>query len=223
MVEILRGLNLYKEYKMGDSVSCVLNDVSLRVNEGEYLAICGASGSGKSTLLNILGLIDLPTKGKVFWEGRDVSDYPDNRRTCLRNQKIGYVFQSFYLEPHYTSYQNVEMPLIIAGIPKKERKERIEKALETVGLSDRMKNKAGTLSGGEQQRVCIARALVNQPSVILADEPCGNLDSDNTESVLELFDRLHEEGKTIIMVTHSREDALRAERIISMRDGKIIQ
>ena len=222
-MEILRGLNLYKEYKMGDSVSCVLNDVSLRVNEGEYLAICGASGSGKSTLLNILGLIDLPTKGKVFWEGRDVSDYPDNRRTCLRNQKIGYVFQSFYLEPHYTSYQNVEMPLIIAGIPKKERKERIEKALETVGLSDRMKNKAGTLSGGEQQRVCIARALVNQPSVILADEPCGNLDSDNTESVLELFDRLHEEGKTIIMVTHSREDALRAERIISMRDGKIIQ
>ena len=222
-MEILRGLNLYKEYKMGDSVSCVLNDVSLQVNEGEYLAICGASGSGKSTLLNILGLIDLPTKGKVFWEGRDVSDYPDNRRTCLRNQKIGYVFQSFYLEPHYTSYQNVEMPLIIAGIPKKERKERIEKALETVGLSDRMKNKAGTLSGGEQQRVCIARALVNQPSVILADEPCGNLDSDNTESVLELFDRLHEEGKTIIMVTHSREDALRAERIISMRDGKIVQ
>lgn len=214
--------HLEKKYITGNQTLMALNGVSLEIARGEYIAISGKSGSGKSTLMNMIGLIDQPSAGKVFLDENDLSKCSEQQKSMLRNQMIGYVFQSFYLEPSYTTYKNVEMPLLISGVPKKQRRERVLASLEMVGLSSKVKNRADTLSGGEKQRACIARALVNQPELILADEPCGNLDSYNASEVMRLFDKLHESGKTIVLITHNEEDAKRAQRQIFMKDGKIV-
>ncbi|MGN0591089.1 ABC transporter ATP-binding protein [Ruminococcus sp.] len=214
--------DLQKEYRCGSQVQMALNHVNFKLEQGEYVAIVGRSGSGKSTLMNMLGLIDTPTGGSILWKGEDILRFPEYKKTRIRNQMIGYVFQAFYLEPSYTVYQNIEMPLLIAGYSRSERRARILSALQEVGLSGKKRQRADSLSGGEKQRVSIARALVNQPELILADEPCGNLDSENTEIIMKLFDRLHGEGKTIVLITHSQEDAERAKRKITMKDGCVL-
>lgn len=211
-----------RKYRIANNTICALDDVSLNINKGDYLVIQGKSGSGKSTLLNIIGLIDSPTSGTIIMDDNDVTQYDNKKISKVRNQEIGYIFQSFYLEATYTVGMNVEMPLIIAGMEKKLRKAKVASVLEKVGLSDKIKNKAYELSGGERQRVCIARALVKEPDLILADEPCGNLDSENTDAILEILKQLNYEGKTIVLVTHSVEDGRDATRKILMKDGKII-
>ncbi len=220
-MSILSCKNLVKEYAIGNDSFKALDNVSLEVNDGDYLAVTGESGSGKTTLLNMIGLIDKPTSGDVIINGIKVQN---NSKTSakLRNSYLGYVFQNFYLDPNYSSYYNVEIPLIIAGVPKKERKERVLAALESVGLPNKANVKCGKLSGGEKQRVCIARAVINRPSIILADEPCGNLDSANTTSIMDLFDKLNSAGTAIVLVTHSHEEALRAKSRIIMKDGRIV-
>lgn len=214
--------DLQKEYRSGTQSQMALNHVDFSLEQGEYVAIVGKSGSGKSTLMNMLGLIDTPTGGSMIWNGEQVLRYPERKKTQLRNQMIGYVFQAFYLEPSYTVYQNIEIPLLIAGYGTAERRSRILSALEEVGLSGKVRQRADSLSGGEKQRVGIARALVNQLKLLLADEPCGNLDSENTAIIMELFDRLHGAGKTIVLITHSEEDANRAERKLTMKDGRVL-
>ncbi|MBQ3600598.1 MAG: ABC transporter ATP-binding protein [Lachnospiraceae bacterium] len=199
-----------------------LNDVSLKINKGEYISITGKSGSGKSMLLNIIGLLEAPTDGELYVGETLVHNMKESQLTTIRNQEIGYIFQSFFLDGAYSVYKNVEMPLLIAGVKRRERKERVLECLHKVDLLDKIHTQAKNLSGGQQQRVSIARALVNTPNIILADEPCGNLDSQNTENIMKIFDTLHREGKTIILVTHSQEEADRAYRKIQMKDGKII-
>lgn len=220
-MSILSCKNLVKEYVIDKGSFRALDDVSLEVQEGDYIAVTGESGSGKTTLLNLIGLIDKPTSGEVIIDGNAVArDSKDSAR--LRNEYLGYVFQNFYLDPNYTAGYNVEIPLIIAGVRASDRKVRVAEALKSVGLSGKANVKCGRLSGGEKQRVCIARAIINKPSVVLADEPCGNLDSVNTEAIMDLFDDLNRSGTTIVMVTHSRDDALRAATRITMKDGKIV-
>ena len=199
-----------------------VNDVSLNVYKGEFVALTGRSGSGKSTLMNMIGLIDTPTSGRIVISGCDTQSMTPNQRAELRSRYIGYIFQSFYLEGRYTVAQNVEMALLIADKPKKERKRRVEECLAYVGMAQQADQLTETLSGGEKQRVCIARALANEPELILADEPCGNLDSGNTEKVMQLLTDLKRAGKTVLMVTHSAEDAALADRIITLKDGVII-
>jgi putative ABC transport system ATP-binding protein len=193
----------------------------LEIEKGEYVAIMGPSGSGKSTLMNLLGCLDTPTKGKYYLEDRDVSSLSDDELALIRNKKIGFVFQSFHLLPRTSALHNVELPLIYAGLARKERIKRAIKALEEVDLADRIHHHPSELSGGERQRVAIARALVNDPSIILADEPTGNLDSKTGAEILDLFDRIHRKGNTVIVVTHDPEVAARAERIIHLKDGRI--
>ena len=220
----IKCIDLTKKYNItGEEAFYALNNVSLKIDAGEYIAVVGKSGSGKSTLMNMLGIIDSPTSGEVIINGRNILKLSENEKASFRNKNIGYIFQSFYLEPSYTAYKNVEMPLLIAGVDKKLRKEMVLKAMEDVGLSEKLKNRADELSGGEKQRVCIARALVNNPEIILADEPCGNLDSANTAEVMSLFDKFHSQGKTVVLITHSEEDARRSERQILMKDGKIVK
>lgn len=214
--------DLQKEYRCGTQVQMALNHVDFRLDHGEYVAIVGRSGSGKSTLMNMLGLIDTPTGGSITMNGQELLHDSERKKTWIRNQMIGYIFQAFYLEPSYTVYQNIEIPLLIAGYSRSERRARILSALQEVGLSSKARQSAESLSGGEKQRVSIARALVNQPELILADEPCGNLDSENTGIIMDLFDRLHHEGKTIVLITHSDEDANRAKRKITMKDGCVL-
>ena len=219
---LIKTEDVWKIYKMGKVQVEALRGVSLEVEKGEYLAIMGPSGSGKSTLMNILGCLDTPSKGKYYLEGRDVSSLNDDELSLLRNKKIGFVFQSFHLLPRTPAIHNVELPLIYAGLAKKERKKRAEKALEMVGLKDRMWHRPNELSGGERQRVAIARAIVNQPSILLADEPTGNLDSRSGEEIMEIFEELHRQGNTIIVVTHDPNIAARTQRIVKLKDGRII-
>ena len=218
MIEV-KGVS--KTYRMGKEEVVALNDVSLKIDKGEFVAIIGPSGSGKSTLMHIVGGLDGPTVGNVMIEGNDISRLKDGQLSKYRNEKIGFVFQAFNLENSQTALENVMMPLIFAGISKKERKERAEKALEMVGLSNLSKHKPNEMSGGQRQRVSVARALVNNPEIIFADEPTGNLDSKSGEAIMELFKDINKKGFTVIMVTHNPAEANKAKRVIKIMDGKI--
>ncbi len=208
-------------YQVGSEEVHALNEVSLRIERNEYVAIMGPSGSGKSTLMNILGCLDTPTSGKYDLKGLDVSDMSDNELADVRNREIGFVFQTFNLLPRASAFHNVELPLIYAGIGASRRREMAEEALGSVGLQDRMLHRPNELSGGQRQRVAVARALVTGPSIILADEPTGNLDSKTGEDIMGLFDEIHRRGNTIILVTHEEEIAGHAGRVIRLLDGRI--
>lgn len=214
--------NVKREYQTGKKSFFALNDVTLEIEDGDFVAITGKSGSGKSTLLNIIGSLDAPTSGNVIIDGKDIATLGSKDIALYRNRKVGFVFQSFYLEPSYTVFQNVEIPLILSGGKGKQNRERVMRALEAVKLGSKVNERARNLSGGEQQRVAIARAMVNDPSYILADEPCGNLDTHNSDNIMELLAHLHKAGKTIIMVSHDMVDVKKAKRIITMSDGKVI-
>lgn len=218
---MVKCTNVSKEYKEGESFFAVHN-VSLQIKKGEFVALVGKSGSGKSTLLNMIGLIDSQTSGLIEIDGIDVSKMNANQKALFRNKELGYIFQAFYLEPSYSVYKNVEIPLLISNMEAKQRKQRIEECLEQVDMLHKIHAKTSDLSGGEKQRICIARAIANNPKLILADEPCGNLDSENTENIMQLLMELHKLGTTIIMVTHSDEDAKRADRIVRLKDGEIV-
>jgi putative ABC transport system ATP-binding protein len=213
--------NLSKTYVMGSEVVHALQSINLQIHKGEYVAIMGPSGSGKSTLMNLIGCLDSPSGGKYWLAGRQVSELDDDELAYIRNKEIGFVFQTFNLLPRATSLHNVELPLIYNGTPAEERIERAKEALAQVDLTSRMMHRPNELSGGQRQRVAIARALVNRPSILLADEPTGNLDSVTGEEIMALFVRLHEQGNTIILVTHESDIAARAHRIIRVRDGRV--
>jgi len=221
-MSLIRLEHIYKDYPLGENVVKVLKDINLEVNEGEYVSLMGPSGSGKSTLMNIIGALDTPTSGKYFLKGTDVSSLDDDALAQIRNKEIGFVFQTFNLLPRLTALENVMLPLIYAHVPKKERIKRAKEVLESVGLGDRMHHRPNQLSGGQRQRVAIARALVNRPSIILADEPTGNLDSQSSEEIMKLFDRLNEEGNTIIIVTHEPDIAAHTKRLVKLLDGRIL-
>ncbi len=210
-----------KTYRMGEQTVRALAGVDMDVRAGEYLAIMGPSGSGKSTLMNILGCLDTPTGGQYVLNGKDVSHMDDDALAQVRNKDIGFVFQTFNLLPRVNCLQNVELPLIYGGIPRRDRRQRAAAALQSVGLGDRMDHKPNELSGGQRQRVAVARALVNQPAILLADEPTGNLDSRTSEEILLLFEQLYRRGNTLLVVTHEEDIARHARRIVRLRDGLI--
>jgi len=218
---LIKVENLTKVYKMGDLEVHALRGVSFSIDKQEFVSIMGPSGSGKSTLMDILGCLAKPTSGKYLLEGVEVSTLSDNQLAVIRNKKIGFVFQTFNLLPRTTALHNVELPMIYSSISRRERRRRALIALEAVGLADRVHHKSNELSGGQIQRVAIARALVNEPSIIFADEPTGNLDTKSGEEIMTIFDRLYEEGNSIIMVTHEKNIADHAHRIIHLRDGII--
>jgi putative ABC transport system ATP-binding protein len=213
--------NVFKTYVLGEVKVPALHAISLQIEDNEYVAIMGPSGSGKSTLMNIMGCLDTPTTGTYYLGREDVGSLNDNQLSDIRNTKVGFVFQTFNLLPRSTALHNVELPLIYSGMPSFKRKQLAMDVLERVGLNDRMMHKSNELSGGERQRVAIARALVNKPSLILADEPTGNLDSKTGEEIIEIIQRLHEQGNTIILVTHEEYIAKQTKRIIRLRDGVI--
>ncbi len=210
-----------KDYHIGLETVHALRNLELKIGKGEYVAIMGPSGSGKSTLMNILGCLDTPSSGEYLLNESRVSAMDDNQLAEIRNREIGFVFQTFNLLPRATSLHNVELPLVYNGTPAAQRREMAEYALERVGLKDRMKHKPNELSGGQRQRVAIARALVNNPSIILADEPTGNLDTRTGDEIMEIFEKIHDEGNTVIMVTHEEYIAEHSDRIIRLRDGRI--
>jgi putative ABC transport system ATP-binding protein len=218
---VIQVEDLWKTYEMGTEHLHALRGVSIEIKKGEYVAIMGPSGSGKSTLMNLIGCLDSPTKGKYWLAGKLVSELNDDELAYIRNKEIGFVFQTFNLLPRATALHNVELPMIYNGTPVGERLERAKAALKQVDLTDRMMHKPNELSGGQRQRVAIARALVNTPSILLADEPTGNLDSATGEEIMALFARLHQQGNTIILVTHEADIAAHAHRVIRLRDGKI--
>lgn len=220
--QLIHVHDLHKTYVMGDATVRALDGVSLSIRRGGYVAIMGPSGSGKTTLLDILGCLSRPTRGEYWLNGRRVSDYGERALAQTRNHEIGFVFQNFNLLPRSNALHNVELPLLYDGVPRRERLKRAAEALESVGLGNRLDHRPNELSGGQRQRVAIARALVNRPSIIFADEPTGNLDTSSGESIMRLFSELHDEGKTIVMVTHELEVAEHAERIVSFRDGVIL-
>ncbi len=221
-METIINLNkIVKNYYIGTIVVEALRSVDLEIKRNEYVAIMGPSGSGKSTLMNLVGALDTPTSGEYILNGTDVSKMDDNRLAEIRNQEIGFIFQTFNLLPRYTALENVTLPLIYAGIGKTERVEKAKKTLEEVGLGDRMDHRPNELSGGQRQRVAVARALVNTPSIILADEPTGNLDSKTSVDIMKLFGDIHSKGNTIILVTHEEAISRYAHRIISLLDGEV--
>src|ERR1035437_2460054 len=217
----IRAEDLWKTYEMGSEQVQALRGVSVDIRRGEYVAIMGPSGSGKSTLMNLIGCLDTPTSGKYWLAGRLVSELDDDELAYIRNKEIGFVFQTFNLLPRATALHNVELPLIYSGTPAKERLAKAKRALASVDLTERMLHKPNELSGGQRQRVAIARALVNSPSIVLADEPTGNLDTKTGDEIMALFSRLHKEGNTIILVTHEHDIAQHADRILHIRDGKV--
>jgi putative ABC transport system ATP-binding protein len=218
---VIRTYGLWKTYLMGDQEIHAVSGVDLEIKRGEYVAIMGPSGSGKSTLMNLIGCLDTPTAGQYYINGHEVSDLSDNDLARIRNKEIGFVFQTFNLLPRATSLHNVELPLIYGGMALEARNERAKEALRMVDLEDRMHHKPTELSGGQRQRVAVARALVNHPSILLADEPTGNLDSATGNEIMGLFDRLYQQGNTIVLVTHEHDIAMYAHRVIHVRDGKI--
>ncbi|MGI6198144.1 MAG: ABC transporter ATP-binding protein [Candidatus Cloacimonadaceae bacterium] len=220
-MEIIKTIGLIKDYDLGKVKVRALNGVDLTIETGEFVAIMGPSGSGKSTLMHIIGCLDSPTEGDYYLDGTLVSKMRRNELAAIRNAKIGFVFQSFHLLPHLNILKNVELPLMYAGLSGKQRSLKAREILDSVGLSDRLKHKPGELSGGQRQRVAIARAIVNKPSIVLADEPTGNLDSTSGGDILEIFERLHRQGNTMIIVTHDAAVAARADRIVQIHDGRI--
>ncbi len=218
---LIETRDLWKTYVMGDEEIHALRGVSIQIERGEYVAIMGPSGSGKSTLMNLIGCLDTPSKGTYLLNGKEVSLMNDNELARIRNEEIGFVFQTFNLLPRATALHNVELPLVYAGISKKDRLERAKGSIEKVELTSRMNHKPNELSGGQRQRVAIARALVNNPSILLADEPTGNLDSKTGVEIMALFARLHQGGNTIILVTHEADIAAYAHRVIAIRDGQV--
>lgn len=221
MTKIIETQSISKRYVMGEEVIDALKDVTISVNKGEYVAFMGPSGSGKSTLMNIVGCLDTPSTGKYILNGQDVSEMSENELAAVRNKEIGFVFQTFNLLPRQSALENVALPLIYAGYTKKERTEIAMKTLKGVGLDNRALHKPNELSGGQRQRVAVARALVNDPSILLADEPTGNLDTKTSYEIMDLFDQLHKKGNTIVMVTHEDDIAQYAHRIIRLRDGVV--
>ena len=218
---IIQAKNLTKHYTVGSTIVRALDGLDIDIDKGSYIALMGPSGSGKSTLMNILGCLDTPSSGAYFLNDKDVSEVDDDLLAGIRNKEIGFIFQTFNLLPRYTALENVALPMIYAGIPKKERLTRATEVLEKVGLGDRVTHKPNELSGGQRQRVAVARALVMSPSIIFADEPTGNLDSKTSEGIMQLFDEIHQDGNTLIVVTHEEEVAARAQKIIRLRDGKL--
>ncbi len=221
MAKMIKTTGITRMYQMGSETVHALNGVDIEINKGEYVAFMGPSGSGKSTLMNIIGCLDTPTAGTYILNNNDVSHLTENELAEIRNREIGFVFQTFNLLPRATSLENVALPLIYAGYGKSEREEMAYQVLENVGLGDRATHRPNELSGGQRQRVAIARALVNNPSIILADEPTGNLDSKTSYDIMDLFQKLHDAGNTIIMVTHEDEIAHYAHRIVRLRDGLV--
>jgi len=218
---VIQMRDLARSYVMGAETVNALRGVTLEIRRNEYVAIMGPSGSGKSTLMNLVGCLDTPTAGEYWLNGQEVSRMPDDALARVRNREIGFVFQTFNLLPRASALQNVELPLVYGGVPSRERRERAKTALSRVGLGDRMQHRPNELSGGQRQRVAIARALVNQPAILLADEPTGNLDSTTSEEIMRVFEGLHTQGQTIIMVTHESDIAAHAARIITLRDGRV--
>jgi len=218
---VIRIDSLVREYRMGEELVQALRGVSLEIRRNEYVAIMGPSGSGKSTMMNMLGCLDTPTSGEYWLNGQEVSRMSDDALARVRNREIGFVFQTFNLLPRATALENVELPLVYAGLSGKVRRDRAKSALERVGLGNRMDHRPNEMSGGQRQRVAIARALVNEPSILLADEPTGNLDSATSTDVMRVFGLLHQQGQTIILVTHEADIAAHAERIVTLRDGRV--
>lgn len=222
MDELIEIRNMCKIYNPGENEVRALDHVDLQIDRHEFVAIIGQSGSGKSTLMNMLGCLDVPTSGTYYLNGQDVSHLTDDELSDIRNREIGFIFQGFNLIANMTALENVELPLIYRGVPKKEREELSRTALKKVGLEKRMDHKPSEMSGGQQQRVAIARAIAQAPPVILADEPTGNLDSGSTKEIMGILKELHKEGRTVILITHDNEIAARAKRIIRIMDGKIV-
>ncbi|MBR4959144.1 MAG: ABC transporter ATP-binding protein [Phascolarctobacterium sp.] len=214
--------DIMKTYVMGDNIVHALNHVDVTIDYGEFTAIMGASGSGKSTMMNILGCLDRPTSGEYYLDGKEIAGYNDDELAHTRNAKIGFVFQNFNLLSKLTAQANVALPLIYAGVGEDERMERAKRALEAVGLGDRLDHKPMEMSGGQRQRVAIARALINNPPVIMADEPTGNLDTKSSYEIMDIFKKMNEQGKTVIMVTHEPDIAAYCKRVLVMRDGKLV-
>ena len=222
MSSLIKIDNLSKHYFLSRNTVKAIDNISLKINKKEYVALMGTSGSGKSTLMNIIGCLDTPSKGSYYLNNKNVGELSDNKLAEIRNLEVGFVFQTFNLLPRMNALDNVALPLIYAGYAKDDRIKLAKKALEEVGLSDRVYHKPNELSGGQRQRVAIARALVNSPSIILADEPTGNLDSKNSGEIMKIFKRIHQKGNTIILVTHETEIAKNANRIIKLKDGQIL-
>lgn len=222
MAEVIRLVDIVKSYIMGDSVVHALDHVNVQIGGGEFTSIMGPSGSGKSTMMNILGCLDRPTSGHYFLRGRDIAGYNDDELAHTRNAEIGFVFQNFNLLPKLTAQVNVALPLVYAGINEEERMVRAARALESVGLGNRLDHKPNEMSGGQRQRVAIARALVNNPAIIMADEPTGNLDTKSSYEIMDIFKAMNDEGKTIVMVTHEPDIAQQTKRILVMRDGRLV-
>jgi putative ABC transport system ATP-binding protein len=218
---LIRTEGLTKRYEVGGEEIYALRDVDLSVQRNEYMAITGPSGSGKSTLMNLLGCLDTPSRGSYFLNDHEVSQLPDDRLAEIRNREIGFVFQTFNLLPRASALHNVELPLVYSGVSREERKERAMQVLKSVEMADRASHRPNELSGGQRQRVAIARALINRPSLILADEPTGNLDSKTGDEILRLFEKLHTDGQTILVVTHEKKVAERAHRVVAIMDGRV--